>query len=256
MTTTPASTAVATRPDRIELSPDHHLLVLTGAGISAESGIPTYRGLNGLWNVGRQLLLATPAGYAKHTKAAWQMFGKSRRVAGKAQPNAAHRALAALEAQMGERMLVVTQNVDGLHWRAGTERLIELHGSLWQVRCSGCDREPWGDGEDWPKAVVACDRCGAPLRPHVVMFGEQIDPLYIRAIRGFLAIAVASDAPLACLVVGTSGVVFPANQLAEWVHSLGGTTYLVNRDEPDNVQDFDHAWYGSAVELLPGLLGV
>ncbi len=239
---------------RLDLGQDHRLLVLTGAGISAESGIPVYRGLNGLWNVGKQLILATPAGYARRPTQGWRMFAKSRRVAAEAAPNPAHLALAELEQRMGDRMLVVTQNVDGLHWRAGSQRLVELHGTLWWTRCTGCDREPFVDGEDWPDQPIRCNACGAALRPNVVMFGEQIDPLWIQAIRGFLRLATEAGAPLALLAVGTSGVVFPANQLAAWVRELGGTTYLVNRDAPDNAADFDHAWYGSAATLVPQLV--
>jgi len=129
------------------LGPDAALLVLTGAGVSAESGLPTYRGSGGLWRSHAFERLASPEGFRADPSLVWRFYSERREAALAAQPNAGHRALAEVEQRMGERFLLVTQNVDGLHRRAGSERLIEIHGRLLGSRCSRC-RRPRDTGRD------------------------------------------------------------------------------------------------------------
>ncbi len=177
----------------------------TGAGISAESGIPTFRGgSNSLWGRFNPLELATPKAFAKNPLKVWEWYAWRIKLVLSAEPNPAHKALAELE-RAGVIEAVVTQNVDGLHQRAGSRRVIELHGNILRVRCSreGCGFRAMlsGPPEELPPK---CPRCGGVLRPDVVWFGEPLPPDSWKEAE---ALARSSDA---VLVVGTSGVVYPA----------------------------------------------
>jgi NAD-dependent deacetylase len=187
--------------------------VLTGAGISAESGVPTFRAHNGLWNSHRVEELASPTGFARDPKTVWEFYDWRRTVLAECVPNSGHRALAGLAAAV-ESLTVITQNVDGLHQAAGSEHVLEIHGSIWKVRCiAGCGE--WEDRRPaLPELPPRC-ACGALLRPAVVWFGEALPPERIDA---------ATRAALSCqlfLVIGTSGVVEPAASLARWAVDAG-----------------------------------
>lgn len=222
------------------------IAVLTGAGISAESGLPTFRGPGGLWRNYRPEDLATPQAFARDPATVWEWYNWRRSVHAECVPNAGHNALAQLE-QRSEAFLLITQNVDALHERAGSRNVIHLHGSLWRVRCLECHTET--PNEDVPLAPVPprCS-CGGMLRPAVVWFGE---PLPLDLLR--LAADAAQGAE-AFLVVGTSGMVYPAAQLPHIALESGVRVIEVN---PEETQLSRHAAVflrGAAGEILPRLV--
>jgi NAD-dependent deacetylase len=243
---------------RIELDDTTWLLVLTGAGISAESGLATFRGAGGLWENQPVEKLASPEGFREDPQRVWRFYSERHRQALAAHPNPGHEALARAEERLGERFLLVTQNVDGLHARAGSRRLIELHGSLLRLRCSECDRPSFEDAEAWGERVAPCGLCqarGEPglLRPAVVWFGELLDMDHFGEIEAFLRRGRKSR--LLFLAVGTSGLVYPASLLVEWARAAGGETWLVNADPAANLHAFDKFVQGRSGEVLPQLLG-
>jgi len=230
------------------------LLVLTGAGVSAESGVPTFRGVDGLWRTHPVERVASPEGFAADPALVWEFYSERRALAGTVAPNPGHRALVRAEERLGERFLLVTQNVDGLHRRAGSSRLVELHGNLFTSRCSRCAREPFPDSTAYPSGTVpVCDACGARLRPHIVWFGEMLDERNLGAIDAFLE--AGRQGRLLFLAAGTSGAVYPAAGLVDVARRAGADTWLVNADAADNAQRFDHVLRGKSGELLPALLG-
>jgi NAD-dependent deacetylase len=239
----------------LHLDDDTFLLVLTGAGMSAESGIPTFRGVNGLWNQYPVERLASPEGFAADPALVWRFYSQRRAQARTCAPHAGHQALVAAEQRLGDRFLLATQNVDGLHRRAGTQRVVELHGNLGVTRCSRCARPPFEDTllyEEEP--LPRCDACGQGLlRPHIVWFGELLDPAHLGAVERF--IERGARARLVFLAVGTSGAVYPAAGMVDWVRDAGGETWLVNADPADNASRFEHTLRGKAGELLPRFLG-
>lgn len=228
-----------------------HVLVLTGAGVSAESGVPTFRGNGGLWNNRRFEELASPEGFADDPTLVWQFYAWRRTVAKECAPNAGHRALVELERRLGDRFLLVTQNVDGFHHAAGSERVRELHGNLFTTRCSGCARPPFEDRSTPESPAPRCDLCGALLRPHIVWFGEALDPSHFEAIEDFLG--RAQTGRLVFLAIGTSGVVYPAAGLVDAARRMGAETWLVNAEVPDNAHRFEHFIQGKSGEVLPQL---
>src|SRR5690242_13070492 len=169
----------------IELADDARVLVLTGAGISAESGVPTFRGIGGLWEGHRVEEVASPDAFARDPALVWRFYSQRRAGLDGIVPNPGHHAVAALERRLGDRFLLVTQNVDGLHAGAGSRRIIELHGNIMKSRCSSCDRPPFEDRSVYTE-LPPCDQCGELLRPHIVWFGEMIDPEHLAAIGAFL----------------------------------------------------------------------
>jgi NAD-dependent deacetylase len=181
------------------------LFVLTGSGISAESGLPTFRGAGGLWRTHRVEELASPQGFARDPRLVWSWYNERRAAHGTAQPSAAHRALAELEA--GRRdFTLATQNVDSLHLRAGSRNVIELHGQLREARCTGC---PARRALDEPLALDAIEHeCGGRWRPDIVWFGEPLPPAAWQR-----AVEAAGRAEV-LLVIGTSGMVHPAASIA------------------------------------------
>jgi NAD-dependent deacetylase len=243
----------------IAIDADTRVLVLTGAGVSAESGIPTFRDANGLWENHRFEEVASPEGFRNDAQLVWRFYSQRRASARHCQPNAGHRALAALEEKLGDRFLLSTQNIDGLHARAGSQRVVELHGNLWKTRCAMCDRPPFDDTDEHVDKIPACGRCQAagqfaPLRPHIVWFGEMLDPADLGRVQAFLAASAGHR--LVFLAVGTSGVVFPAAGFVQAAKRLGAETWLVNAEPPDNVGHFEHFVQGASAQLLPSLLGV
>ena len=195
--------------------------VLTGAGVSAESGLSTFRGPGGMWRGRDAMSLATPEAFAADPELVWAFYNERRRLAFAVEPNDGHRALAAM--QDGFELDLITQNVDGLHARAGSRDVIELHGRLSVTRCTRC-----GDEVDRPGEVLdalpTCDRCGGLLRPGVVWFGEGLpDDAMTQA-------AVAATGCEAMLVVGTSRVVFPAAEFALLARQAGAHVIEINPD--------------------------
>ena len=238
----------------LRLCPDSALLVLTGAGVSAESGLPTYRGSGGLWRSHAFERLASPEGFHADPALVWRFYSERREAALAASPNTGHRALAEIERRLGERFLLVTQNVDGLHRRAGSTRLIEIHGRLLGSRCSRCRRPETPDETAYPEGTVPpCERCGAPLRPAVVWFGETLDPAHLEAVHDFLERWRSRH--LVFLAAGTSGAVWPAAGFVDLARARGAETWLVNAERADNAGRFDQVREGPSGTLLPVLLG-
>ncbi len=228
------------------LASARHVAALTGAGVSAESGIPTFRGLGGLWRGRDPISLATPEAFARDPATVWEFYNWRRDLVARAEPNPAHRALARL-ATIVPRFTLITQNVDRLHQRAGSADVLELHGNLGDVRCTRCRRTFDRAGASLP-ALPSCDDCGHPLRPAVVWFGEPL-PTHVwdaseRAVR---------DADL-LLVVGTSAVVHPAAGLATLAHRLGRRVVEINPDPTPITPDVDLSLQGPAGAILPALV--
>jgi NAD-dependent deacetylase len=239
-------------PSSISIDADTRVLVLTGAGASAESGIPTFRGVDGLWRNHPIEDVASPRGFTANPALVWEFYSERRAGAGPVKPNAGHVALAQLEQRLGDRLLLATQNVDGLHQAAGSQRVIEMHGSLWLTRCSRCDRAPFRDTTAHASPPV-CEACGGLLRPDIVWFGENLDPRTFDRLSTFIADAVSHR--FVFLAVGTSGLVFPAAQLVHQTRELGAETWLVNADPAANDAAFHHVVHGRSGALLPRLLG-
>jgi NAD-dependent deacetylase len=221
-------------------------VVLTGAGVSQESGVPTFRGAGGLWEGDRPEDLATPEAFRRDPQKVWRWYGSRREVVAGCRPNRAHEAIAALEERMPEFALI-TQNVDGLHRLAGSRRMIELHGCLWLTRCTveGTVRED--RRVPLPETPPRCG-CGALLRPHVVWFGEELDAGDLDA-----AFAAARRAEL-FLSVGTSAIVHPAAMLPGVAARAGAWVVEVNPEETGISAWVDERHRGPAARVLPGLL--
>jgi len=223
------------------LTQGQRVVVLTGAGVSAASGVPTFRDAQtGLWEKDDPMELATPQAFAKDPRkvAAWYEFRRG--LVEGCEPNSGHLAIAQLQqllASKGAELVLVTQNVDGLHTRAGSQNVLHLHGDLLRWRCSVCgertDRRglPVLPPEDCPPT---CEVCGEYLRPDVVWFNEMLPPAVLRA---------AQDACAGCTVfiaAGTSGVVYPAAQLVQFAREAGALCIDVNLNGSDNASSFDH----------------
>jgi NAD-dependent deacetylase len=247
--------------ERIAFGDATRLLVLTGAGVSAESGIPTFRDAGGLWEGASIEDVASPDGFNRDPATVWRFYSQRRQGLTGVVPNAAHHAIARIEEQLGDRFLLVTQNVDGLHTAAGSKRVVEIHGNLMRTRCHHCDREAFADTATYIGKLPQCRLCSGLLRPDIVWFGEAIPRSALARIEEFFAeslmdVKKPSGAPdLVFLAAGTSGLVFPAAALVDQVHELGGTTYLANMEPPANARAFDHAVMGPASQVLPALLG-
>lgn len=221
------------------------VVALTGAGISAESGIPTFRGSAGLWKQYKPEELATAQAFARDPRLAWEWYDWRRRLIAKAEPNAGHRALAALEASK-PNFTLITQNVDGLHDRAGSRRILKLHGDIWRLQCAECGRN-WPDRRaSLPKLPPYCG-CGAIARPGVVWFGEPLGEVWTEAEHA------AQSAEL-MLVIGTSALVYPAASLAPIAQSAGARVIEINPEETPLSAAVDLSLRGSAGQLLPQLL--
>jgi NAD-dependent deacetylase len=234
----------------ISIQPDDRVFVLTGAGISAESGLPTFRALDGLWAGHRVEEICTPEALEENPSLVWEFYSKRRADCAKAKPNAAHKALAELEAQIGDRFFLCTQNVDDLHERAGSERLVHMHGELAKSRCSeDCGAVPIEDRAVYASlSEVGHCVCGARLRPHIVFFGEM--PLEMRRIQHEM------NCSTRMLVIGTSGSVYPAANFVHWARQAGAKTIYIGPERPLNADAFDTIVEGNAGEVLPGLFAV
>ncbi len=229
------------------LTPDARVAVLTGAGVSAASGVPTFRGSeDSLWENLRPEELATPEAFARDPVQVWRWYDWRRGLVAACEPNAAHLALAELAGRVGE-LAIVTQNVDGLHQRAGSRDVVEFHGSLWRVRCTGCGREREDRRVPLP-IPPRCDDCGGMLRPGVVWFGETIPPQAMAA-----ATAAVENCDL-LLVIGTSGVVYPAAGLAHLAKQCGAVVAEFNLESSGVAAWVDHFIAGGAERTVPLLL--
>jgi NAD-dependent deacetylase len=234
----------------ISISPTDRVFVLTGAGISAESGLPTFRAEDGLWAGYRVEDVCTPDAWRRDPAGVWAFYSARRESGQKAQPNPAHVALAELEAKIGDRFFLCTQNVDDLHERAGSSRLLHMHGELAKSRCEReCGREPVDDHTVYRSLdeVPRC-ACGGRLRPHIVFFGEM--PLEMDRIQNEINKATMM------IVVGTSGSVYPAASFVHWARQNGARTVYIGPEPPLNVTAFTQIVEGKAGQVIPGLFAV
>ena len=227
---------------REALAQARRVVALTGAGISAESGVPTFRGADGLWRNFRATELATPEAFARDPALVWEFYNWRRELLGPLSPNAAHRALVALEQRLPDFRLI-TQNIDGLHRAAGSRRVLELHGNIWRLRCTGCGRIT-EDRRSLPARPV-CDACGQLLRPHVVWFGEPLDPAILdQALEALAACQVL-------LIIGTSGNVQPAASMGMGAKRHGALVAEINLEATPYSEAYDVSLLGRAGEILP-----
>ena len=238
----------------LRFGPQTHVLVLTGAGVSQESGVPTFRDANGLWEGHAVEDVASPEGFERNPKLVWRFYSERRLAAKKVHPNPGHFALSALEAKLGERFLLATQNVDGLHRRAGSQRVLAIHGELFESRCVRC-AEPFADDAAYLDATLpVCGRCGSPTRPNIVWFGEMLDPAHLEAVGEFIE---RGGEHLVFIAAGTSGLVYPAAGFVDTANAAGGTSHLVDAaPSREFASRFDHVHVGKSGELLPGLFSV
>jgi NAD-dependent deacetylase len=237
------SNPVARLAERLRAA--RRISVLTGAGISAASGVPTFRGEEGLWRNHRPEDLATAAAFARNPALLWEWYGWRRQTIAGCAPNAAHDVLARWSRD--GRTTVVTQNVDDLHLKAGTERLVRLHGSIWELSCSrGCaaGRTAWRDERVPMAGLPACLHCAALARPAVVWFGEMLAEADLRA-------AVQATLCDVFLTVGTSAIVYPAAGLVEQARQNGAFTVEINADATPATAVVDLAIHGPAEVVLP-----
>ncbi len=200
------------------------IVALTGAGISAESGIPTFRGAGGLWERFKPEELANPEAFRKNPKLVWEWYDFRRQKIASARPNDGHRILAQMEREF-EDFHLITQNVDGLHQRAGSERVIELHGNIWKVRCTSCSHEEFNYEVPLREIPPICPSCGETLRPGVVWFGESLP---LKALEEAYELSRSSDI---FLVVGTSAMVYPAAELPIVAKNHGAFLVEVNPED-------------------------
>ncbi|XP_053603576.1 NAD-dependent protein deacylase-like [Plodia interpunctella] len=249
-----------------------NIVILSGAGISAESGIPTFRGAGGLWRKYQASALATPEAFKTSPSLVWEFYHYRREVAAKAQPNAGHIAIANYETKYGSEKIitVITQNVDGLHVRAGTKNLIELHGNLYKTRCTKCKEVlvntdspicPALENRGAPDANVVgsdilikelphCKKCSGLLRPHIVWFGESLDPDVLKKAGDTM------ESCDVCLVVGTSSVVYPAALFAPQAAARGAVVAEFNIEPTPATHDFQFYFEGPCGTTLPTVLEV
>jgi NAD-dependent deacetylase len=221
------------------------VVVLTGAGISAESGIRTFRASDGLWEDHRIEDVASPEGFRRNPQLVQQFYNMRRKqiLEPQIQPNAAHLALAQLEAHLGDNFLLVTQNVDNLHERAGSTRLLHMHGELLKVSCLRTRQIFAFEGEITAELQCACCQKSQTLRPHIVWFGEI--PLHMDQIEQAIA---QCDIFLS---IGTSGTVYPAAGFVQLAKYAGALTIEINLEAAANQSAFDVHVYGTAGQMVP-----
>lgn len=225
--------------------------VLTGAGISADSGVPTFRGADGLWRTFRAEDLATPEAFARDPRLVWEWYNWRRELIATKQPNAAHDALVQLERQLESQMRrfrLITQNVDGLHQAAGSRQVTEIHGNIWRLRCTGCGFIE--DNREVPIQILPmCRQCHALLRPHIVWFGEALADQELR--ESYAAL----EACEVLLIIGTSGIVYPAASFAPVAKATGAYVVEINLETTPFEGGVDRSFQGRAKDLVPALLG-
>ncbi|MGB9235050.1 MAG: NAD-dependent deacylase [Terriglobales bacterium] len=230
----------------LAISPSDRVFILTGAGVSAESGIPTFRGVGGLWRNYRIEEVASPVAWRRDPRLVWEFYSMRRRVALAAKPNPAHVALARLERTLQEHLFLCTQNVDNLHEQAGSKHVVHMHGDLFQSRCDTCTRLPFEDCNTYdPPAEIPRCKCGGQIRPRICWFGEvpfELD-----------RISRALEECTIFMAVGTSGVVEPAASFVAHVTGRARTIY-VGPEQPANASSFTECHLGKGGDVLPALL--
>jgi NAD-dependent deacetylase len=236
-------------PDRLTgcLARAKRLVAFTGAGISAESGVPTFRGADGLWKNMRAEELASMEGFLRNPALVWEWYSHRRAILQTVRPNAGHRALVDLESLYPE-VVVVTQNVDGLHRRAGSIRIHELHGNIERNYCTMCGKPHDREAVLLREGRPVCERCGGLVRPDVVWFGEMLPEEAWEA-----AVRAAGAADL-FLSIGTSGVVYPAASIPLVAKDAGALLVEVNPEETPLTESADVFLRGEAGEVLPALV--
>ncbi|XP_053435636.1 NAD-dependent protein deacylase sirtuin-5, mitochondrial [Nycticebus coucang] len=250
-----------------------HIVIISGAGVSAESGVPTFRGAGGYWRKWQAQDLATPQAFAHNPSRVWEFYHYRREVVRTKEPNPGHLAIAECEARLGKqgrRVMVITQNIDELHRKAGTKNLLEIHGSLFKTRCTSCGvvaenyKSPIcpalsGKGAPEPETQEAripveklprCEEegCGGLLRPHVVWFGENLDPAILEEVDRELTLCDL------CLVVGTSSVVYPAAMFAPQASARGVPVAEFNMETTPATNRFRFHFQGPCGTTLPEAL--
>lgn len=255
------------------LKKSSHMVVLTGAGVSAESGVPTFRGAGGYWRKWQAQSLATPEAFSANPSLVWEFYHYRREVMGSKHPNPAHDIISECEKTWkaeGKRVIVITQNIDGLHKRAGSENILELHGNLFKTRCTKCGNiefnydspiceslrdkgAPDPEAEDARIDAIDLPRCKQPecgglLRPHVVWFGENLESNVLNQTKDEL------DNCDLCIVVGTSSVVYPAAMFAPEVAARGVPVAEFNLEDTPATINFGFHFSGPCGEILPKAL--
>ncbi len=221
------------------------IVVLTGAGISAESGIKTFRASDGLWEEHRIEDVATPEGFANNPELVQRFYNERRRplLAAQVQPNPAHVALAKLQAEFDGAFLLVTQNIDNLHEQAGSQDVRHMHGEILKMRCSQTEQIYACQGDISVGDVCQCCNTKGTLRPHIVWFGEM--PLYMDEIYSALSVCDLF------ISIGTSGNVYPAAGFVQLANQSGAHTLEINLEASNTATDFNQAVYGKAGQVLP-----
>lgn len=232
--------------DGIKIGSWTKVVVLTGAGISAESGIRTFRDSGGLWENHRIEDVATPSAFARDPVLVWDFYRQRYHNALASEPNAGHSALADMERKLKDNFHIITQNVDGLHRRAGNKNVVEMHGRLDKCFCTICGKQHFISDIELDHELPYCTKCEGLLRPDIVWFGEIPHDLDIidRLIRKCNLF----------IVVGTSGVVYPAAGFVMAAKFSGAKTIGINLEAPHNFQYFDKFYEGKAGDILPGLV--
>ena len=229
-------------------SRDQRIVILTGAGISKESGLDTFRDADGIWATVNLEDVATPEGFERDPAQVHAFYNARRRslLDPAVKPNAAHRALALLEQNWPGELLAVTQNIDDLHERAGTRRLVHMHGELLKARCEGCDKVcEWPDDLQVESICPGCWQSGG-LRPHVVWFGEM--PFDILRIHGAIEVCDLF------VSIGTSGIVYPAAGFVDEARRAGAHTVELNLEPSEGESLFAERVYGKATEIVPAFV--
>jgi NAD-dependent protein deacetylase/lipoamidase len=219
------------------------ITVLTGAGVSAASGVPTFRGDGGLWKTHRAEDLATPEAFRRDPRLVWEWYDWRRGLIASCTPNPAHDALARLNGRPG--FTLITQNVDGLHERAGSRDIVRFHGSIWQLKCADGCCDPWDDMTvPMPELPVKCPRCEALARPGVVWFGESIDEGVLRR----------ATTALDCDLFLSSSLVYPAAGLVHAAKQHGAWTVEINPATTGAAAELDMVIAAPAEEILPRVI--
>jgi NAD-dependent deacetylase len=227
----------------MRFSASDRLFVLTGAGVSAESGLATFRGDGGLWRNYRPEEVANIVAWRRDPGCVWEFYSMRRRKTLEARPNSAHFALAEIEKRLGDRFFLCTQNVDSLHEQAGSQRVHHIHGKLMETKCDSCSREPFADESTFDGTPLPKCDCGGTLRVNVVWFGEMVS--------GMQRVAEELQRCTAFIAIGTSGVVEP---VASFVRALPHrNTLYIGPESPANADAFADFMLGPAAEMVPRL---
>ncbi|MGY5852855.1 MAG: NAD-dependent deacylase [Candidatus Thorarchaeota archaeon] len=224
------------------IASSNHLIALTGAGISRESNVPTFRGTDGLWRNYDAMQLATPSAFSKDPKLVWEWYTWRQGLISECSPNPAHLTLSKWEEE-GLLKSLITQNVDGLHYRSGSRNVLEVHGDLWALKCTSCSHT--GRLDEPAEGIPECPDCKGNLRPDVVWFGETLDTYVLKSVSEQLKLADV------CIVIGTSSLVQPAASFPLVVKQNEGVLIEVNVEETPLTGYVDYHLRGKAGEILP-----